>query len=304
MIDTDVGTDDAVALVMALRQPGADVVGITTVAGNTNLDNVVQNTLYTVELCESTVPVFRGSARPLLRAPSPAAAVHGGDGLGDIGLPLEGRTPSPGSAVEALIGAARARPRELLLVALGPLTNLAAACLADPNFADNVGRCVLMGGTGRGPGNVTPVAEFNIWADPEAAAVVFGSGMRLTMVGWDACTADATFSEPELDHLRERDTARARFCVDIQQVARHRARGAGRREGVCIPDPLAMAVALDPEVALEVRRLAVAVETQGSLTRGQTVVDHVQVTGRPPNVDVVFRADRSRFLARLQAALD
>ncbi len=303
VVDTDVGTDDAVALVLALRDPGAEVVAVTAVAGNTTLPNVIQNALYTIELCGARVPVHAGSSRPLLRQLATAAEVHGGDGLGDIGLPLHGRSPAATPAVEALIQAAREHAGRLVLVTLAPLTNIALACLADPQFASNVGRCVVMGGTGRGPGNVTPVAEFNIWVDPEAAAIVFESGLPLTMVGWDACEADATFSEAELDELRATDTALARFCVDIQRVSRDRARAAGRREGICIPDPLAMAVALDPTLIAEARRLPVAIETRGSLTSGQTVVDHLGVTGATPNAEVVFRADRGRFMAMVQRAL-
>lgn len=303
VVDTDVGTDDAVALVLALRDPRVEVVAVTAVAGNTSLPNVVQNALYTVEISGAQVPVHPGARRPLLRELATAAKIHGGDGLGDIGLPLRGRTPAAEPAVEALLRAAREHRGELVLVTLAPLTNVALACLADPDFAAGVRRCVMMGGTGRGPGNVTPVAEFNIWVDPEAAEIVLRSGLNITMVGWDACQADATFSEEELESLRALGTPLARFCVEIQQVSRQRAIAEGRTEGICIPDPLAMAVALEPAVVKESRRLAVGVETKGELTSGQTVVDHLRVTDRPPNCEVVFRADRRRFMEMVRGAL-
>ncbi len=303
VVDTDVGTDDAVALVLALRDPRVEVVAVTAVAGNTSLPNVVQNALYTVEIAGSQVPVHPGSPRPLLRELATAAEIHGGDGLGDIGLPLGGRTPSAEPAVEALLRAAREHRGELVLVTLAPLTNVALACLADSDFAASVRRCVMMGGTGQGPGNVTPVAEFNIWVDPEAAAIVLRSGLEITMVGWDACQADATFSEDELESLRVLGTSLAQFCVGIQQVSRQRAITEGRAEGICIPDPLAMAVALEPAIVKESRRLAVDVETRGDLTSGQTVVDHLGVTGRTPNCEVVFRADRSRFMEMVRGSL-
>ncbi len=303
VVDTDVGTDDAVALVLALRDPRVEVVAVTAVAGNTSLPNVVQNALYTVEIAGSQVPVHPGSPRPLLRELATAAEIHGGDGLGDIGIPLRGRTPSAEPAVEALLRAAREHRGELVLVTLAPLTNVALACLADPDFASSVRRCIMMGGTGRGPGNVTPVAEFNIWVDPEAAAIVLRSGLDITMVGWDACLADATFSEDDLESLRVLGTPLARFCVGIQQVSRQRAITEGRVEGICIPDPLAMAVALEPAIITESRRLGVGVETSGDLTSGQTVVDHLGVTGRAPNCEVVFRADRRRFMEMVRGAL-
>lgn len=303
VVDTDVGTDDAVALVLALKDPRVEVVAVTAVAGNTSLVNVVQNALYTVELCGTRVPVHPGAPRPLLRKLATAAEIHGSDGLGDIGLPLQGRVPDREPAVAALLRAAREHRGQLVLVTLAPLTNVALACLADPEFAGSVSRCVVMGGTGRGPGNVTPVAEFNIWVDPEAAAIVLQSGLPLTMVGWDACQADATFSEAELEALSDLGTPLAGFCVGIQQVSRRRAISEGRTEGICIPDPLAMAVAIDPTMATSSGRLAVAVETRGELTSGQTVVDHLGVSGREPNCEVVFRADRQRFMDMVHRAL-
>lgn len=302
VIDTDVGTDDAVALCLALRHPAAEVVAVTAVAGNTSLPNVVQNALYTVELCGSTAPVHPGSPAPLMRPLETAAEVHGGDGLGDIGLPLQGRSPSPVGAVEALLQAARAHRHDLVLVTLGPLTNVALACLADPAFPSSVSRCVVMGGTGRGPGNVTPVAEFNIFVDPEAAAIVFGSGLPITMVGWDACQADATFTRPQLDELRALGSPLAQFCTDIQSVSLRRAEAAGE-EGICIPDPLAMAVALKPDLVRESASLPVAVETTGRFTSGQTVVDHLGATAAAANAEVVFRADRPLFDRMLRRAL-
>lgn len=303
VVDTDIGTDDAVALVMALRSDLAEVEAVTTVAGNVELPKVIQNALYTVELCQARAPVHAGSAHPLLRQLETAAAVHGSDGLGDIGLPLRGRIPAGGGAVSTLIDLARQRPGELRIVALGPLTNIALACLADGEFAGNVASLTIMGGTGTGIGNVTPAAEFNIFVDPEAAKVVFESGIALRMVGWDACLADATFSDQDLDEIRGLGSALAHFCVDIQAAARKRARERGRTRGICIPDALAMGVCLDPEMVTESKRLPVQVETAGELTRGETVVDHLGVTGMPENVEVVFRADRERFLEMLRRAL-
>src|SRR3712207_3911621 len=171
LIDTETGSDDAVALVMALKDPVATVEAVTVVAGNVPLEQGTQNALYTLELCGSDVPVFRGAGRPLLSSPAGAEEVHGLDGMGDIGLPLSGREPAPGHAVDVLLERAGASPGGLTLVTLGPLTNVAMALLRDPSFAGKVKGCVMMGGTGRGPGNVTPLAEYNIWARSEERRV-------------------------------------------------------------------------------------------------------------------------------------
>jgi inosine-uridine nucleoside N-ribohydrolase len=303
LIDCDTGSDDAVALVMALKQPGVAVEAVTVVAGNVPLEQGTQNALYTLELCGSDAPVFRGSAAPLLGPLESAQNVHGLDGMGDIGLPLSGREPSPGHAVDVLVERINASPGALTMVTLGPLTNVALALLRDPFIAGKVGGCVMMGGTGRGPGNVTPLAEYNVWADPEAAKVVFESGMPLTMVGWDISREYAVFGPEDSTRLREMGTPLAEFCVDIQRVLDAWARENTRLAGFDLPDPIAMAVALDPSVATGTRRLFVAVETGGTWSRGQTVVDHLGVTGREPNVEVVTEASRGRFMEILHAAV-
>ena len=303
LIDTDTGSDDAVALVMALMHPGVVVEAVTVVAGNVPLEQGTQNALYTLELCDSDAPVFCGSAAPLLGLLESAQNVHGLDGMGDIGLPLSGREPAPGHAVDVLVERINASPEELTLVTLGPLTNVALALLRDPSVAGKVRGCVMMGGTGRGPGNVTPLAEYNVWADPEAAKVVFESGMPLTMVGWDISREYAVFGPEDSARLREIGTPLAEFCVNIQRVLDAWARENTRLAGFDLPDPIAMAVALDPAVATETRRLFVAVETGGTWSRGQTVVDHLGVIGREPNVEVVTEASRGRFLEILHAAV-
>lgn len=303
LIDTDTASDDAVALVMALTHPEATVEAVTVVAGNVPLEGGVQNALYTLEICGSDAPVFRGAGRPLLRPLDSAQNVHGHDGMGDIGLPLSGREPAPGHAVDVLIERVEANPGALTLVTLGPLTNVALALLRNPSFAAKVKNCVMMGGTGRGPGNVTPLAEYNIWADPEAARVVFESGMPLTMVGWDISREHAVFGPEDSERLRRIGTPLAEFCVDIQRVLDAWARENTHLAGFDLPDPIAMAVALDPAVATETRRLFVAVETGGTWGRGQTVVDHLEVTGHEPNVEVVTGASRERFMEILHAAV-
>ena len=300
LIDTDTASDDAVALVMALQHPDILVEAITLVAGNVPVEQGLQNALYTVELCKKQIPVYAGMARPMLHPLETAQDIHGIDGLGDIGLPLHGRKATPGHAVDVLVQTINGSPGEITLVALGPLTNIAFALRFDPSIAQKVKECILMGGVGKGIGNVTPVAEYNIWVDPEAAKIVFESGMPITMVGWDVCVDEATISVDEAQNIRQVGTALAEFCIDIQQF--HGGGEINARPFV-IADPLAMAIALNRDVATEVRRLFVAVETESKLCRGQTVVDHLNVLGKEANIDVVLGASHEIFLNMLYEAV-
>jgi purine nucleosidase len=303
LIDTDTASDDAVALLMALRDPDVEVLAITVVAGNVGLDQAIQNALYTVELAGATVPVYAGCATPLIQPLRTAQVVHGQDGMGDIGLPVSGRIPAEGHAVDVLAGLIGGHAEgELTLVTLGPLTNIAVLLARHPEYAGRLREIVIMGGTGDGLGNVTASAEFNIWVDPEAAAVVFSSGARLVMVGWDISRRFATFDEEAATDLRTAGRL-GDFSVDIQRVLTNFALTSTGLAGFDLPDPIAMAVALDPSVATDTRLLNVVVETRGEFTRGATVVDHTGYTGRPKNTHVVLEASRERFVELLKARL-
>jgi purine nucleosidase len=302
LIDTDTASDDAVALLMALRTEAASVVAITVVAGNVPLPQAIQNALYTRDLVGGTAPVYAGRAGPRVGELRTAQFVHGEDGMGDIGLELAGREPDDGDAVDVLIDAIRAGPGELTLVTLGPLTNVAEAFERAPEVAGMLDRLVLMGGTADAVGNMTAVAEFNVWVDPEAARIVFASGAPIEMVGWDISRKYAAFDEEEQDALRALGPL-GEFAVDTQATLNAWAREHTGLPGFDYPDPIAMAVALDPSVATSTRRLRVDVETTGELTRGQTVVDHLGLTEQPPNADVVLEASRERFLELLRDAL-
>jgi len=295
IIDTDTASDDAVALVMALRYPGVKVEATTIVAGNVPVDQGVQNALYTLELCQQEVPVYRGMSAPLSRPLETAQFVHGEDGMGDIGLPLSGRVPADGNAVDVIIETIHRFAGQLTLVTLGPLTNIAAALRQDPDIANEVMQCVIMGGTGQVHGNITPVEEYNFWADPEAAKLVFESGMSIKMVGWDISRTYAVLNPQEVSNLRGFDTPLATFCVDIQATLIDFTMNQSRLAGFDLPDPIATAIALQPEVATETKSLFVAIEAQSDLCRGQSVVDHFGVMGREPNAEVVLQASRDQF---------
>ena len=183
LIDTDTASDDAVALIMALRSPDVSVLAITVVAGNVPVEQATQNALYTVELCASTVPVFSGAAAPLIRPLEDAVWFHGRDGLGDHGYQPAAPTAAAGFAVDAIVRTVAGNPG-IEIITLGPLTNLALALRQWPQLAANVSRCVVMGGAPCCEGNVTPAAEFNFWVDPEAARVVLRSQLPIELVGW------------------------------------------------------------------------------------------------------------------------
>lgn len=303
LIDTDTASDDAVALVMALTNPNIKVEAITLVAGNVPLELGLQNALYTLELCGKQIPTYGGAAQPLLRELHTAQFVHGKDGMGDIGLPLQGRTPTPGNAIDVIIDTVKAFPNEIELVTLGPLTNIALALAKAPEIAPLVKQCTIMGGVGKGRGNITPVSEFNIWVDPEAAKMVFDSGMKMKMVGWDISRNHACI-DPELcDEIKAIGTPLAEFSMDIQNTVKNFSTDITKLPGFDLPDPIAMAIAMDETVATETAHVYVEVIIADGLTRGQTVVDHVNVTKKAPNMEVVFEASRAKFLSMLKAAV-
>jgi purine nucleosidase len=294
VVDTDTASDDAVALAMALRHPDVRVAAITVVAGNVPLGRAVQNALYMREIAGGEAPVYAGRGQPSKAPLHTAQFVHGEDGMGDIGLPLSGREPDAGDAVEQLVELVRAAPGEIELVTLGPLTNVAEAFERAADLPRSLRRLVMMGGTSDAVGNVAPVAEFNIWADPEAARVVFRSAAPIEMVGRDISRKHAVFT-PEQSAWLAGLGAVGRFCASIQAKVDEFARAHTHLAGYDLPDPIAMAVALDPSVATDVRRFHVDVEVAGELTRGQTVVDVLGVGGGAPNADVVVEASREGF---------
>jgi purine nucleosidase len=317
VIDTDTASDDAVALIMALHAGDAVVQAITVVAGNVPLAQASRNARFTAELCGSTVPVFEGASRPLQREAHTAQFFHGQDGLGDRGYPPPRRPPAAGHAVRAILETAYAHPG-LTLVTLGPLTNVALALLEAPELATLVGRCVVMGGAACSVGNVTPAAEYNIWCDPEAARIVFRSGLAIEMVGWELCRGPARLGPADIARIRGLDTPLAHFAVDCNLTALEANRRLFGEDGIGLPDPVAMAVALHPSLVTRRSRHAVDVECEGTLTRGMTVVDQLDVVRRglahmggwpaeaatrEPNVTVCWEIDVGRFKSRLFEAL-
>jgi purine nucleosidase len=285
LIDTDTASDDAVALIMALRAPDVRIAAITTVAGNVPVQQSTRNALYTAELCGADVPVYMGAEKPLLRGYQNATWFHGRDGLGDQGYPPPHRSPAKLHAVDAIIETIEANPG-IVIVTLAPLTNLALALAKRPEIAAKVGRCVVMGGAPCCEGNVTPAAEYNIWVDPEAARVVMLSGMPVELVGWHLSRGDAVVREDDIARILGFNNDVARFALECNSQARKAYKVQTGEDGISLPDPVAMCIALDPSVGTNWSAHYLEVETQSELTRGMTVVDRLNVAADDRNLSV------------------
>jgi purine nucleosidase/pyrimidine-specific ribonucleoside hydrolase len=311
IIDTDPGVDDALALILALRSPEIRVEAITTVSGNVPVDQATKNAIRVLDLLrpEPRPIVGKGASRPLKKSPITAQSVHGADGLGELGRftnpdgsPLYPEVELPEdlpNAFEVILDLVGRQPGEMTLIALGPLTNVALALQAEPARMRRLRELVIMGGAIRVPGNVTPAAEFNIHADPHAAANVLASGLSITLVPLDV-TRQVRLPRQEVRGLAERvDDPVVRF---VHHATTKAMVFYEQREGVAsmaLHDPLAVGVAVDPSLVRAVP-LMVDVETEGRLTDGMTVGDLRPISEelkRPPNLQVALEVDAARFLS-------
>lgn len=296
IIDTDPGIDDVLALMFTLRNPEVNVLGITTVSGNVTVDVATPNALRTLELLERTdIPVARGASLPLSRDQVTAEWVHGKDGIANLNLPVPSLKPVRQSAVEWMSETLRNAEVPVTVVALGPLTNLGLLRIQDPEAFGKIEGIVFMGGAAACPGNTTPRAEFNIYADPDAAKLVLSSGVPLTMVGLDV-TMKTILRE---DHIKVleicRGSAAAQFAAKLCRAAMN---GIIRRlelKGIALHDPLAVGAAVDPSI-VTAPEYHVEVETRGELTLGETIVDFRPWSDAKPNAKVALEVDADKFI--------
>ncbi len=304
IIDTDAGVDDAQAIMLALSDPTADVLAITTLTGNVHIDQVNPNVLTILEVMGRDVPVYAGIDRPLIQPWEDAAEFHGGDGLGNLReRPPLTRAIEDEHAVPALLRLSREHEGELTLIALGPLTNIAAAVRLDPDFPARIKQFVFMGGTIAAQGN-TPIvtAEYNIYTDPEAAWITLDAFPHSTMLSWETTLAHG-FAWDKFNALCDIDTVSGRFFRAISRETAERLKQGFSRPAYLLPDPLAMAITLQPGLLQKSGDYHVTVELNGAQTRGQTVIDYMGVAGKPANVSVAQALDTEGVYQLFVAAL-
>ncbi|MFL4905718.1 nucleoside hydrolase [Streptomyces sp. MMS24-I2-30] len=306
IIDCDTGVDDALALLFAVRHPGLDLRAVTCVAGNTDVDGVVRNTLTVLERAGAPdIPVARGAERPLIEPARSARHVHGQDGMGDLGLPAPARGPVDVDAVTLLRREILGSPRPVTLIPTAPLTNIALLLRTHPEVTGNIERIVFMGGAA-GTGNATAVAEFNVWHDPEAAAILLTAGVPITMYGLDVFT-QVLVPGADIRRLRASTEPGARLAGELLA---HRPAGAvpggpdGDEPSGGLGDGGAVCAVADPD-GLGTRRLPVEVSLAPGPARGQTIVDRrirpgeAEIHGdirEPDLVDVALDVDVERYV--------
>ncbi len=303
VIDTDPGVDDAHAIMMAIAHPDVRVEALTTVAGNVSLEHTTANALKILDVTgHSHVPVYAGAQRALVARNPFADYVHGQDGLGDSGWPASSRSPEKEPAALALIRMANENPGELTLAAIGPLTNLALAVSLDPTLPGKFQRLVIMGGAIRAMGNTTPTAEFNIYADPEAAAIVFEAWPMFTLVSWETTMAHP-FDAHQVQQMLAVQSPRADFFRKISANTLKFIREYLGQDMLFGADFLALAAAVEPGIVTRAEEHFVELELGGSKTRGQTVVDWFNRQGKPANASIVEQMDAARLWELMQMAL-
>jgi len=295
LIDTDTASDDAVALIMAHRWPDVEIVAVTIVNGNVPVDVGAKNALYTIQTCDCSTPVYLGASKPILRDSSYSYWFHGKDGMGDTNYPEPTLKARDKNAIDEIIDTIKANRGDITLVTLGPLTNIATAILKDRSIASDVKRCVVMGGAANCVGNVTPAAEYNIWVDPEAAKIVFDSGMPIEMVGWELSRNEAALLPDEIDRLQANSTKLSKLAIECNKTALQASIKIQKAPSLTLADPVAMAVALDPSIVHKKAKYFVDVETKSELTRGQTVVDQLEVLKKTPNITVIKSIDIAKW---------
>ncbi|MEV0208036.1 nucleoside hydrolase [Streptomyces sp. NPDC050788] len=304
IIDCDTGVDDALALLFAVRHPAIDLRAVTCVAGNTDVDGVVRNTLTVLEQAGAPdIPVGRGAERPLLEPARSARHVHGADGMGDLGLPAPTRAPADLDAVSLLRREILASPRPVTLVPTAPLTNIALLLRTHPEVTRNIERIVFMGGA-VATGNATAVAEFNVWHDPEAAAVLLTADVPITMYGLDVFTR-VVVPGADVHRLRASSEPGTRLAGELlAHRPAHPGEAPEAEEAGGLGDAGAVCTVVDP-AGITTRLLPVEVSLAPGPTRGQTVVDRRPRPGeaeihegvrQQPLVDVALDVDVDRFV--------
>jgi purine nucleosidase len=300
IIDTDTAGDDCFSLLLGLLHPNASLEAVTICNGNVPFDQQIENALYTIEVAgrSGEVPVYLGSARPLMGRWE-AATFHGSDGMSESNFPKAKQRPEAKHAIDAIIDLVMANPGEISIIAQAPLTNIALAFLKEPKIAKALKHLWIMGGTDNAVGNVTPMAEFNFYVDPEAAKIVFGAGFNITLSTWTLTLSSGSFSAATVDQIDALGTRLSKFYMDVTRTPRAVAL---QRYGETIsthPDSLTCALAIDESLILESADVVVDIEVGGDLSRGYSSVYPARMVERWPDRDanarIVRRANTEGF---------
>ncbi len=293
IMDCDPGHDDAIALIMAFASEKLDVRAVTTSAGNQTPEKTLNNALRILDYIGVDVPVAQGAARPLLRELEVAPEVHGESGLEGPEIPDAVSKPVDMPAIDLMRKVIMESEEKITLIPTGPLTNIAMLFLAYPEVKEKIEQISLMGGAAYG-GNWTPAAEFNILVDPEAAKIVYDSGLPIIMAGLDV-THKAIIQKEEVEELRSLNTKVGIFVAELLDFFVKFHDEVWNMEGSPLHDPCAVACLIAPEI-FKWEQYAVAIETQGEFTTGMTVVDFNHQTGRDKNVKVLLDVERRKFV--------
>lgn len=294
LLDTDPGIDDSLAILLALASPEIDLAAVGVTGGNCELTDGVRNALNVLSVANRTdVPVCPGVALPLLRPPFTAPETHGDAGLGYARLPDSPIAPSSEHAVDVIIREIMANPGEVTLVAVAPLTNVALAIRKEPRIVQAVREVIIMGGALRAEGNTTPLAEFNFFVDPHAAHIVLHSGMPITLLPWDI-TKDVLLTQADVDRLLEIESPISRFIADATRFYIEFHEACFGFSGCSINDPVALAMAFDPDLAKTVP-MRVEIEHASELTIGKTVIGYVGENVREPDAHDMLGFDVRRW---------
>ncbi len=293
ILDCDPGHDDMIAIMLASAYEEIDILGITTVAGNQTGEKTFNNALKILTLIkEYSIPVSRGFDKPILRKLMVAPQIHGSSGLDGADLPEPQVKGTGKHAVDFITETILNSQEKVYLVPTGPLTNVAISLIKEPKIKEKIERIVLMGGAVY-DSNITPAAEFNIVVDPEAAKIVFESGLPITMVGLDV-TNKSLFTPHDIDKIKEMNGSVSRVVAPLLSFFAKTNLEVFNINGAPLHDPLTIAYLLDSSV-LYTEKLHVDIETRGEFTSGRTVVDIYKITGKEPNVDVALRVDVEKF---------
>ena len=320
IIDTDTGSDDAVAIMMCLREPSVEIVALTTVSGNVPLEQATLNCLMSAEIAvgkDKVPPVYMGADRPLMRDRVHARNVHGNDGMSDCDLIHPSVRPVEGvHACDAIIDLVKKYPDEIEIAVIGPVTNLALAMMKDPETMKHL-KCIwTMGTTGFGRGNTTPVSEFNVYADPEAYKVMMDFGVHVYVGGYDLCTSEAAWFDEDTQRLLSSGTEAASYAVRCNEALARFCEAIGGERRIDLPDAVSLSPMLWSDVIKKSSECISHVCTEHNETYGQVIFyDGRMLAGMgpgfengyygksKPNCTVIYELDNELYKKRLEELL-